>query len=181
MDKKEFEDTRKELMKPGWTEDLHYGLKDLEQNDAKKIVESMDESEVWRKVNNRQFQEDYIADYLLYLWEISEIAFWKHIKTTFDDYAGMLWGSDMQHYEILCENDLPPDVFDAILKFTFANEKLNSQDEEAVFCIINAQVKKFDKLSTVKEYISNLDKKHKESAETKLENGINKKCNYLFG
>lgn len=71
-------------MKPGWTEDLHHSLEELQPEDAKKIIESMTDDEIYQKVNNRKFQEDYIADYLEYLWDISESSFWKHVKTTLD-------------------------------------------------------------------------------------------------
>ena len=39
----------------------------------------MTDSEVFSKVNNRRFQEDYIADYIEYLWTISPIG--KHGQT----------------------------------------------------------------------------------------------------
>ena len=115
MDKKELEEKRKELMQPGWTEDLHYGLKELTTDDAKNIVESMTEDEIWRKVNNRRFQEDYIADYLEYLWGISENSFWKHIEKTLDIDQDLLWSDNMFHFEKLCQERIPDNILIVLL------------------------------------------------------------------
>jgi hypothetical protein len=91
MNDKELSETKKELMKPDWTENFHNALEELQPADAKKIVESMTDVEIYSKVNNRKFQEDYIADYLEYLWDISESSFWKHLKTTLDVHHHLLW------------------------------------------------------------------------------------------
>ncbi len=80
MNEKEINKIMRTLMGPDWTENLHEELKVLQPEDSKKIVESMTDSEIFQKVNARRFQEDYIADYLEYLWEISETAFWKHVN-----------------------------------------------------------------------------------------------------
>lgn len=79
MDNKKLSEKKQELMKPDWTENLHHELQELPLQEAKWIVENMTDSEIFSKVNNRRFQEDYIADYIEYLWTISPIAYWKHI------------------------------------------------------------------------------------------------------
>ena len=180
MEDKEYNKKRSELMNEHWTEELHYGLKDLDKKDAKRIVDSMTDVEIWTKVNIRRFQEDYIADYLLYLWEISKTAFWKQIKVTFDDKEGMLWGADMMHYEILCKNEIPDDVFTAILKYALNQNGHIEQNENAIFCIINSQINKYDKLENIQNYIKNLKGKEQEFANKILEKGMKLRCNYIF-
>jgi len=117
MNDKELNDIKKELMKPDWTENLHHALEELQPEDAKKIVESMTDNEIYRKVNNRRFQEDYIADYLAYLWDISESSFWKHVKTTLDVNQDLLWSENMFHFEKLCSENIPNDVLVAVIKY----------------------------------------------------------------
>lgn len=181
MNSEQIKQKKEELMKPDWTENLHLTLEGFDDKDSKKIVELMSKKEINDKVNNRRFQEDYIADYLMYLWKISKVAYWKHIKETFDKNEGLLWGADMKHYGILCNNELEDDLFERILQFTFTNDKLIEQDEEGVFCIINAQINKFNRYDFVKDYIQNLDNKFKPTARMTLEKWIGKDCNYYFG
>ncbi|MDP2925114.1 MAG: hypothetical protein Q8N99_01955, partial [Nanoarchaeota archaeon] len=76
MTENEIKKLKEELIKSYWTEDLHLKLTELQAEDAKRIVESMDNFEIFEKVNNRQYQQDYIEDYLEYLWKISEPAYW---------------------------------------------------------------------------------------------------------
>ena len=64
MDNKKLSEKKQELMKPDWTENLHHELQELPLQEAKWIVENMTDSEIFSKVNNRRFQEDYIADYI---------------------------------------------------------------------------------------------------------------------
>ena len=61
MDNKKLSEKKQELMKPDWTENLHHELQELPLQEAKWIVENMTDSEIFSKVNNRRFQEDYIA------------------------------------------------------------------------------------------------------------------------
>ncbi|MBL4593514.1 MAG: hypothetical protein JKX68_06830 [Flavobacteriales bacterium] len=179
MDKEKFDKKRAELMKEHWTENLHYGLKELDQKDAVKIVESMSEDEIWRKINLRNCQQDYIADYLLYLWEISPSSFWIQIKHTFDEEEDLLWGSDLMHYEILCENEIPNDVFTTILNYALGDKTLNEQDENLVFCIINTQIKQYDNLNKIKSFIQTLSGKQKKIANQKLKKGMSLTCHYM--
>ena len=66
MDNKKLSEKKQELMKPDWTETLHHELQELPLQEAKWIVENMTDSEIFSKVNNRRFQEDYISDNMDY-------------------------------------------------------------------------------------------------------------------
>ncbi len=176
---------KRKLMKPGWTEVLHDELLKLPHQEAKKIVEAMTESEIHEKVNNRRFQEDYIARYIMYLRGVSEIAFWKHIKICFQSEEGVLWADDMPHFELMCTTEIPDDVFKAILDFAFARTKQCTSDQditdqEAVGCVIKAQVAKFDRLSDINAYISLLSPRVKESAKKILSKMLTDDCPYSF-
>jgi len=70
MNNKELKILKKELLEAPWTEDVHEGLKKLKPVDSKKIIESLDKTEIYSLVNVRHCQEDYIADYIEYLWDI---------------------------------------------------------------------------------------------------------------
>lgn len=182
MTDKEIEKRKTELMKPGWTEDLHHSLEELQPEVAKTIVESMTDNEIYRKVNNRQFQEDYIADYLEYLWEISETAYWKHVKNTLDLEHGILWGDHMSHFEKMCQNKIPDDVLKAVLDFALSVEVKDNykQDFEAIGCVVKAQVENFKRLDEIKKYISSLEKAEQILANVRIKEMIKCDCNYQF-
>jgi len=182
MNDKEFNEKKKELMKPDYTENLHHVLEELQIEDARKIVESMTDMEIGQKVNIRQHQEDYIADYLEYLWEISESAYWRHLKSTIDTKFGLLWGGDVPHFVKLCNKEIPNDVWEAVLDFALNVEiKGNyTQDFEAIGCVIKAQVEKFGRLKEIKKRISFLDKDNQDAANNRIKEMLNSKCNYQF-
>jgi len=150
---------KKDLMKPDWTENLQHALEKLPKEEARQIVESMNKREIYSKVNNRKYQEDYIADYLEYLWKISESAYWKHVCATFDKQEGFLWGGYLWHLEKMCHIAIPSFVLKGVLDFI-----LNSKgtDFEAVACIIKAQVIRFNRLEEINQYISALSKEQQD-------------------
>lgn len=182
MKKSGLEKLKRELMKPGWTEDLHHSLEELSPEDAKIIVESMSDTEIYRKVNNRQFQEDYIADYLEYLWGISETAYWKHVKSTLNLKHGILWGDHMSHFEKMCKYEIPDDVLKAVFDFAIAVEIKDNykQDFEAIGCVIKAQADDFGRLNEIKKYISLLEKEKQDTANERIDLMLKCKCNYTF-
>ena len=94
-------------------------MQELPLQEAKWIVENMTDSEVFSKVNNRRFQEDYIADYIEYLWTISPIAYWKHIIMSLNPSIGVLWGGDMPHFKRMCTIKIPVDVLHAVLSLQY--------------------------------------------------------------
>lgn len=181
MDEKEIDKKKKELMEPGWTEDLHHALEELPVDAAKKIVESMTDLEIHRKVNNRSMQEDYIADYLEYLWTISKSAYWKQLSFTLNTNIGVLWGGDMPHFWKLCNHNIPSEVFEAVLNFAAADEaKIAKQDFDAIGCVVRAQVKQFGKLEEVKNFISTLHKDTRDDVQKRIFEMINCECGYHF-
>lgn len=180
MNNDEIEKKKKELMEPHWTEDLHYALKELDDDSAKKIVELMSDDEIYDKVNNRQFQQDYIADYLEYLWNISQPAYWRHVISTLDIHHGILWGDNMSHFEKLCQYELSADVFNAVMYFAVNCDEKNKQDMEAIGCVIKAQAEKFDRLSDIRAYISELEGVELDSLNKRIDKMLTSVCNYGF-
>lgn len=180
MKNEDLKKIKKELMKPDFTENLHHALEDLEQEDAKKIVESMTRSEIYSKVNNRRFQEDYIADYLEFLWEISESAYWKHIIITLDASVGTLWSDNMSHFEKMCSLKVPDDVFNAVLNFAFKYNKKFREDLDAIGCVLKAQIDKFGRMNEIKKYIQSLTVEEQDLANDKIQDLVKRECNYTF-
>lgn len=180
MNNKEFIKKKKELMKPGWTEDLHHELEALNQEDAKKIVESMTDKEIYIKVNNRQFQEDYIADYIEYLWEISEEAYWKHIIITLDVDIGILWSDNMSHFEKMCNTRIPDDILKAILNLVIKYNEKEENDLDAVGCVIKAQIKDFNRLDEINVYTASLGNNQQKIIDERIKKMVSSKSKYMF-
>jgi hypothetical protein len=180
MVSKELKEMKEELMKPDWTENLQHALEELEPEDARKIVESMSRAEIYSKVNNRQFQEDYIADYLEYLWEISEPAYWKHIIISLNVKVGTLWSDNMAHFEKMCTKKIPDDVFKAVLSFAINYNGTFKEDLDAIGCVLKAQIDKFGRIKEIKQYILSLKEEKQDLANSKIHELAKRDCNYLF-
>ncbi|MCF7805108.1 MAG: hypothetical protein K9N46_04490 [Candidatus Marinimicrobia bacterium] len=180
MNKKDLIEKKNELMNPYWTENLHHALKELQLEDAKKIVESMTDDEIYSKVNNRRFQEDYIADYIEFLWDISESSFWKHVKTTLDVDQHLLWSDNMFHFKMLCSERIPNDVLIAVIKYAVECPGNQKQNLETIGCVIKAQAKDFGRLDEIKKNILLLEKDKQVLAETRIKEMIECECNYKF-
>lgn len=180
MRNKNLTSLKKKLMQPNWTEDLHHSLEELEPEQAKFIVDSMTDSEIYSKINIRKSQEDYIADYIEYLWEISEDAYWKHIVISLDTSIGILWGDNMLHFQRLCSIKIPVYVLNAVLYFAVNCDEKNIQDYNAIGCVIKAQIKKFKVSGDIKKYILTLEKEKQESAMKRISHMKKEICNYSF-
>ncbi|PRY09830.1 hypothetical protein CLV24_11734 [Pontibacter ummariensis] len=176
-DKKEF---KRKLMEQYWVEDRHHMLAKKSKREAKSIVESFNESEVYQNVNIRQYQEDYISDYLMYLWEISKPSFWAHTKASLDLEEGLLWGGDMPHFKILCTVKIPDDVYQDVLNFAVNYNKGFEQDLEAIGCVVRAQVVKFNRLEETQKYIALLDGQKQEAAHERIREMLQRDCPYTF-
>ncbi|WP_291286938.1 hypothetical protein [Flavobacterium sp.] len=172
--------TKDELMSESWTEDLHLSLQDFHPDVARKIVDSMDLHDVYLKVNQRAFQEDYIADYLEYLWDISENAYWTHISISLDPEVGLLWSDNMSHLKRLCMTRIPADILMAVVLFLINDERNIYQDTEAIGFILKAQVEKFDRLEEIISYIKCLKLKNENNIIQQVEELIKKEANYNF-
>ncbi len=180
MNNKELIKKKNQLLNEDWTEDLHHGLQKLEPECAKQIVESMDDSEIYSKINIRHCQEDYIADYLDYLWEISKLAYWKNVIISLDVEVGILWSDNMSYFERLCNNIIPDDVLKAVFDFAIDSEKDSHQDLDAIGCVIKAQVEKFGRMDIIKKYISDLNNDVQDFANKRVFSMINQTCKYTF-
>lgn len=148
---------KEKLLNESWTENFHLSLGELADKDAKEIVDSMDAREIYRKVNIKTHQEDYIADYLEYLWDISENSFWKHIEILLQDDEELLWSDNMFYFEKLCNENIPSNILEAII-FYIKDHKENVQDIELLSDIIIHQVKKYKRLNEINNIISSLPK-----------------------
>ncbi len=180
MDNKKLSEKKQELMKPDWTENLHHELQELPLQEAKWIVENMTDSEIFSKVNNRRFQEDYIADYIEYLWTISPIAYWKHIIASLSPNIGALWSDNMSHFRKMCTIKIPVDVLHAVLSFAISHDDKNRQDSEAIGCVIKAQIDKFGRIDEIKAYISSLPENQRVFAKEKIFEYVKQECGYIF-
>lgn len=180
MNDNEIKKYKTALMKEYWVEDRHHKLKKLHSRDAKKIIESMNESEIYQNVNIRKHQEDYIADYLEYLWDISETGFWNHVKISLDFSKSILWSDNMFYFEKMCNVKIPNDVLKAVLDFIIYNENSSKMDLEAIGCVVKAQAEKFGRLDEIENYISLLSDNNKNIASKKIKAMLNNKCPYLF-
>jgi hypothetical protein len=168
------------LMSEHWTENLHHSLQDFHPDVARKIIDSMDDSEIYVKVNHRRFQEDYIADYLEFLWEISEEAYWRHIIISFAPEVGVLWGSHMPHFEKMCRNRIPEDVLEAVILFLIYDENNFQQDIEAIGCVLKAQAERFNRFDEIKNYVFSLKIKEEKDIMNQIEQLIKNRPNYSF-
>ncbi|BFM45385.1 hypothetical protein CFS9_40260 [Flavobacterium sp. CFS9] len=171
---------KEELMSEHWTEDLHRSLQDFHPDVARKIVDSMDHHDIYIKVNLRHCQEDYIADYLEYLWDISEDAYWRHISISLDTEVGLLWSDNMSHLKRLCTTRIPEDILMAVILFLIDDERNIYQDTEAIGCILKAQAEKFDRLEEILSYIKCLNLKDESDIINQVEELIKKEFNYYF-
>lgn len=180
MQEKDLIEFKEKFMGLCWTEELHYALKDLSEDDAQEIVESMSDIEIDRKVNIRRHQEDYIADYIEYLWEISEEAYWKHIIISLRDDVGLLWSDNMSHLERMCRNDIPDDVLNAVLSFICELDSDSIFDFEALAEVIKAQVNDYSNRHKIESYTDKLPKRSQEEFMKKIESMLSLEEIYRF-
>lgn len=159
-----------------WTEEYHLSLEEMNEGDAIQDVESMSDDEIHYKVNMRKHQQDYIADYLEYLWEISQRSFWAHILVMFSDETELLISDNMNFASILCNEVAPREVISAIVKYTINADTQGIMDSlcmDIVSEIIQEQNKLCDNgidLSDI--YGKNVSEEAKESFITILSRNI---------
>ena len=178
MNEKERSELKEKLMDKPWTEDLHYGLKELNSEDASAIADSLTAADIYRKVNIRRYQEDYIADYLQFLWGVSEKAFWRHLTISLDPDAGILWSDNMFYVEKLCESQLPSEVMSALLQLALCSESMTQHD--ILGCIVKRQVQEHAALPKIKTFISKLDEGDRSQATDTIDNMVDRDSPYRF-
>ncbi|GHV92712.1 hypothetical protein AGMMS50268_32150 [Spirochaetia bacterium] len=183
MDQDYIEEKKEKFMAYEWTEDFHNDLSELPEEEAIQIIDSMTDEDIDFRVNARLHQEDYIADYLMFLWEINPDAFWKQIKATFDNNAGLLWGGDMLHLRIMCKELIPDDVLLKLLDFVVhldLSNKLAIENFNAIGCIIKAQINRYDRFQWISENIQKIKFNNVDTSKV-LRKLIDCKCKYMFG
>ena len=158
---------KSKFLSEDWVEGRHDYLKSLPSNEAKELIESLDEDDVFLNVNVRKFQQSYICDYLEDLWHISPEAFWQHIKISLLYPEGTLISDNNFHLEIMCNEEMPIDVWITVL------ETLLFADHEALemttFEVIRAQTTTSKNRKQMQQeliaWINNIDGKSKAHLE----------------
>jgi hypothetical protein len=90
-----------------WTEQRHFYLGKLSPEVAVGLLKLLDQNDLEIIVNYRKFQQDYIGDYLAYLWHLDEDSFWRHLSKTFESDEGLLIYDGNEHIEIMCTYEMP--------------------------------------------------------------------------
>lgn len=96
-----------QFMSFSWTEERHHFLETLSPEVAKELLDVLEPNDLDVIVNYRRFQEDYIGDYLTYLWSVDEESFWTHIGRTFESPEGILLYDNDYHIRVMCSHDMP--------------------------------------------------------------------------
>jgi len=171
VDNKELENIKADLLSNHWTEEFQEGLEELDQGDAKKIVESMTEEEIDRKVNTRNYQEAYISDYLEYIWELSETSFWKQVEATFNE-DKLLFSDNDFYLEKICREKIPESLMSVIIQYMAFCDEDDSTDLDLLSDMINSQIKNFNRLEEIKINISYLPEDKQDRALVRLDEMI---------
>jgi len=167
-----------------WTEDFHHSLAEYGPEVAKQVIESMSDDEIEIKVNARRFQEDYIADYLRYLWDISKKSYWHHIYISIDERAGLLWNDHMNHFAKMCNNKIPKKVLKKILRFYISFRKkpddFFENDIDLISCVLKAQIKTFGRWKDVENILEKFDLEDSKQFKKDIKALIKSECQYQF-
>ena len=105
------------IMGERWTEDAHHYLEGLPEDTAIRVLEALHPEQMFSLVNYRSRQEDYIGDYLTYVWEASPDAFWRHIEQTFMSEEGLLMCDRTDVDDVLTSVDMPVAIWMTLLRF----------------------------------------------------------------
>lgn len=161
-------------------EEIHRTLRGLDASESRQIVESFTNGKTYANVSMRNFQEDYIADYLEYLWDISEVSFWKHVKSIPSFTKGLLWSSNMFYLQKMIDNPLPDHVWKMVLKFAIHRNESYQMDLEAIGCVIQAQATKFGRKQEIFDRIEVMPPGLKERSALRINKMLSDNCNYTF-
>lgn len=162
-------------------EEIHKILKGLSTTESKIIVESFTNGKTYANVSLRHFQEDYIADYLEYLWEISEESFWKHVKSIPSFTKGLLWSSNMFYIERMINCPIPDNVWKMVLKFALHRNENQQQDLNAIGCVIKSQANRFGRKKEIFDEIAKMSLHIQKRSTERINKMLNDSCNYSFG
>lgn len=178
------EKIKKQLLSEHFIEDMQRSLEEMPEDVAKQIIDSMTDREIYVRVNKRRMQEDYIADYIDFLWDISRDAFWKHVSATFNVTEGLLWAGDMLYIEKVCSNKMPDFLLQKLIDFWVAYQTQNSADSdlniEGLGCILKAQCVRFGQKENILKYLIEKYPTLGHTYGEKLDYFINSDCHYNF-
>lgn len=159
-------------------EGIHRGLEALSKDVAREILEEMNSERIHMNVNLRNCQEDYIADYLEYLWDISKPSFWKHVIESLNTTVGLLWSDNMFYMRVLCDHRLPLDVWDAIMSFALDAEQ--GSDIDAIGYVVRSQCEKFGMEDSFRSYIQKCPLNLITENNRRLNDILSTTCKYSF-
>ncbi|MBV7510103.1 hypothetical protein [Pseudomonas sp. PDM25] len=108
-------DHYREFMSYGWTEGRHDYLMSVSPEVAKAILALLTPDDINRIVNARQFQADYIGDYLEYISELDEAIHWAHLEKTFESEDGFLLYDGDAHVTAMEEKQIPMSLWHLLL------------------------------------------------------------------
>ncbi|MEN8952807.1 hypothetical protein [Planktotalea arctica] len=111
----EARDAYAEFMSFYWTEERQSYLETLPATLVREVLGLIRPSDLQIIVNFRRHQEDYIGDFLRYLWGVDEEAFWDHLAATFGGEDGLLLYDDDHHIELMTSRNMPAHVWDSML------------------------------------------------------------------
>ena len=138
--RKRAEKNWEKFTEPDWVEQRHLYMEKLPKREARNLLESLDQAELYHNVNVRRFQEAYICDYLADVWTISKTAFWEHIKMMCRHGDGLVLSDSDAYLEPLLAEGLPSEVWWGILwTITKVKPDRGGYMEEVLARIVHAQ------------------------------------------
>ena len=86
----------------------------------------------------------------------------------------------MSKFQKMCNVKIPEDVLTAVLDFAIECDEKSQNDIEIIGCVIKAQVNNFDRLAEIRKHISLLEADKQDIANKRINEMIERKCNYRF-
>ncbi|NAT15225.1 hypothetical protein CU666_27935 [Pseudomonas syringae pv. actinidifoliorum] len=99
-----------------WTEDRQSYLESLSVEIARGVLALLSADDIARIVNNRQYQHDYIGDYLSYISTLDEAIHWAHVEKSFDSPEGFLIYDGEEHISAMLSQQIPMSLWERLLE-----------------------------------------------------------------
>jgi hypothetical protein len=99
-----------------WTEDRQSYLKSLSVEIARGVLALLSADDIARIVNNRQYQHDYIGDYLSYISTLDEAIHWARVEKSFDSPEGFLIYDGEEHISAMLSQQIPMSLSERLLE-----------------------------------------------------------------
>lgn len=135
------DDHKERMFSEYWVEQRHEYLASLPNEVARQVLESLDANDVTCNVNIRRFQQDYIADYLQYVWSISPDAFWRHVHICLQHSDGLVQSDNPFYLEKMRDEQMPDNLWPAVLEYVEQHRE-DKQLSEGICEIIMGQTHK---------------------------------------